>query len=188
MFDDDEEGDPIRPLDVDEEALRMERERARARGEKRVYFSDVTSPEDEEGDEDDAYDGIIQDPEDDRRPCAARRPALEPSRSSSGVDEFFDADEGDDDDRSFYTDADEQSMYSRYSVVEPERNTSARERFMKRIESVYNNSVTHGGVDDIPDVPELPKSLRDAVPAALSSSNLLPDRRGTLKTSNPGYF
>ena len=102
----------------------LERERARARGEKRVYFSDTTSAED---DGDEAYDGIVQGSEVDIQGASARRPPLEPSHSSSGVDEFFDADEGDDDDRSFYTDADEQSMHSRYSVLDPDRSAAVRE-------------------------------------------------------------
>jgi len=178
MLDDDEEGDPIEPLDVEEGVICLEREQARARGEKRVYFSDVPSAEDDGDDDDDAYEGIIQDSE--MVPQnAEKRPPLEPSHSSSGVDEFFDVDGGDDDDRSLYTDADERSIYSRHSVLDPERSAVVRDRFMKRVESVYNKSVTYGGVDDIPEVPELPKSLRDAVPA---------DRRGILKSSSPNYF
>ncbi|KLO12092.1 hypothetical protein SCHPADRAFT_998387 [Schizopora paradoxa] len=181
VYDDGEEGDPIEPLDIEEEAMCLERERARARGEKRVYFSDTTSAED---DGDEAYDGIVQETEVDVQDASAKRPPLEPSHSSSGVDEFFDADEGDDDDRSLYTDGDELSMHSRYSFLDPDRSAAVRERFMKRVESFYNKSFEHGGVDEIPEVPAVPQSLRDAAAASVASA--LPDRKGILKSSS--YF
>ena len=140
---------------------------ARARGEKRVYFTDrlrARARGEEIGEE------HIFDTGDD----------MNTNVNDMNVDIVVD------DDASRYPEDEENadsrsmtgmSVYSRYSIMDPDQSAEVREGFVRRVEEVYGverGGMKGGGIgrgrgrgrwgdDDIPDVPELPASLRDAV-------------------------
>ena len=127
---------------------------ARARGEKRVYFSDVTTSASEED--------------------ADVHLAIHALRKNISIQEEYD------EDVSPYTREDEDgsydrhsiasmSVYSRYSVLDADRSAALREGFVKRIEALY-------GTEDIPAVPEIPATLRVAAPGMGTRNASSPSR------------
>lgn len=149
---------------------------ARARGEKRVYFSDhTTSTSASEDDHAFATDDF------------------EADRSQYGVDNnvntVVDVNVNEDayDQRSLAS----MSVYSRYSVLDAETSAEVREGFVRRVEAMVGGVETkpdmrgrgRGRWEDVPAVPELPASLRGAYGSVGSVSE---QRR--LKASSPFMF
>lgn len=133
---------------------------ARARGEKRVYFSDQTTSASEED-----FD------------VRMAVNALRQSNPDIEVDDDdhsrYTLDVRDDDDGSY----DRRSMasmsvYSRYSMLDADRSAELREGFVKRVEALYGK----GGWDDIPAVPEIPASLRVPGPKMFTRNASSPSR------------
>ncbi|KAH8113078.1 hypothetical protein DFH11DRAFT_1510840 [Phellopilus nigrolimitatus] len=115
---------------------------ARARGEKRVYFTESTMVEKD----------------------SLANALLEAEDGAEEDDRSFYADEFDADNRRSVTDM---SMYSRFSVLDADRSAQLRNGFVRRVEELYEADKARQGQenwDDIPDVPELPAALRDAAP------------------------